>query len=269
MEQLYEKYKNIQLFATAYRNFSLIDDEFYDYEMFKNKMHGFEYVLHKFSNPKASDRPVDIYLFKSDSKYISNTVNFKKILDRYNNDHTIIMITKEELNIYRKKMIMQYSNLIVKNYFHKHFIMEINKGPLCSVHTVLTPDEVRVITYNIMAHGHKLPAILESDPQNIWIGGEINDLIKIESYSEITGKVISYRIVTPSSGKTIQNPASNMKKNLISDDNEVSVDNILNKSPLKKSPLRNSVTANDDGDDDESAIDNEDYAEDYNDSEAE
>ncbi len=214
MEQLFEKYQNIQLFAIKYRKYKLLDKEgFHDYETFKNKMYGFEYVLHTFENPKTPGKLVDLYLFKQDSRYIVQTVQFKKILERYNKEHTIIMITKEELNVYRKKMIMMHPNLTVKNYLYKHFIMEINKGPLCSVHTILTPEEIKTISYNIMAHAHKLPAIFENDPQNIWIGGEINDLIKIESYSEITGKAINYRLVTPSTGKVAQS-GGNIKKNI-------------------------------------------------------
>jgi DNA-directed RNA polymerase subunit H (RpoH/RPB5) len=212
MEQLYEKYLNIQLFAIKYRNYELIDEGFENYENFKNKMQIFEYVLHKFKNPKDPNRIIDLYLFKHDSKYISQTINFKKILDRYNTEQTIIMITKEELNVYRKKSIKQYKNLSIKNYLHKHFIIEINKGPLCSKHTILTPEETKAVCYDIMSHGHKLAAIFESDPQNIWIGGEVNDLIKIESFSEITGKSIRYRIVTPASGKVLQSPAVEKKE---------------------------------------------------------
>lgn len=241
MEQLYEKYLNIQLFATKYRNYELIDESFENYENFKNKMQIFEYVLHKFKNPKNPTRNIDLYLFKHDSKYISQTIMFKKILDRYNTEQTIIMITKEELNVYRKKSIKQYKNLSIKNYLHRHFIIEINKGPLCSKHTILTSEETRAVCYDIMSHGHKLAAIFESDPQNIWIGGEVNDLIKIESFSEITGKSIRYRIVTPSSGKVLQSPAFEKKELEETPDANTNVD----------------VNAND--------SDNEDYIDDFND----
>lgn len=212
MEQLFIKYQNIQLFA-KYRGFTLVNEEYEEYEDFKNKMQILEYILHKFHNPKTG-KNVDLYLFKHDSKFISSTQNFKKILDRYDSEHSIIMITKEELNVYRKKSIKQYKNLNLKNYLHRHFMMEMSKGPLCSPHIILTPIETKALCYGGMLHGHKLSSISESDPQNIWIGGEINDIIKIESYSEITGKTIRYRIVTPASGKVEQSPVSIVKKEL-------------------------------------------------------
>lgn len=210
MEQLFEKYQNIQTFAIKYRNYTLLDKKFDNYETFKNKMQVFEYIIHKFHCPKIN-KDVDIYLFKHDSIYISSTINFKKILDRYPNDHIIIMITKEILSTYRRKSIKQYPHLNIKNYLHMHFIMEINTGPLCSKHTILTPDEVRNVCYTFMSHGHNFPSIFDTDPQVIWIGGEINDLIKIEPYSEMTGKTVRYRIVTPTSGKVVQNPTNEKK----------------------------------------------------------
>lgn len=205
MEELFEKYKNIQLFATAYRNFKDPSPKFQNFEEFKNKMQTNGYIQHIFQNPKTNSS-IDIYLFKVDSKFITSTTNFKKLLEKYDskNKHDIIMITKEELNVYRRKSVRQYKNLNVKNYLHKHFIIELNKGPLCSKHTLLSKEEVKTLCYDLMAHGHKLPAIFVDDPQCIWVGGEINDIIKIEANSEITGKTIRYRIVTPSSGKIIQ-----------------------------------------------------------------
>jgi DNA-directed RNA polymerase subunit H (RpoH/RPB5) len=203
METLYEKYENIQLFATKYRGFKLLDEKFYTYDEFKNNMQVYEYILNKFHNPKTN-KSVDIFLLSSTSKYIKDTKNFKKILDKYTDEAHIIMITKEELSIYCRKALKKYPNIFLKNYYHKHFIIELNRGTLCSKHTILTPEEVRKVCYGGMFHGHKLPSISEFDPQNIWIGAEINDIIKIESISEITGNVIKYRIVTPISGKVLQ-----------------------------------------------------------------
>src|SRR6476661_1154636 len=117
MEQLFEKYQNIQLFATSelYRNYDLLDKEFYTYEEFKNKIQIVGYIYHTFNNPKTK-KNIDIYLFKSDSKYITSTSDFKKILDKYTDPYDIILITKEELNVYRRKSIKQYTHLNIKNY---------------------------------------------------------------------------------------------------------------------------------------------------------
>lgn len=253
MEELFEKYKNIQLFALKYRNFTDVNPKFLEFEEFKNKIQTNGYIQHNFNNPRTNS-PIDIYLFKVDSKFITSTINFKKILEKYDSKtkHDIIMITKEELNVYRRKSVRQYKNLNVKNYLHKHFIIELNKGPLCSKHTLLSKNEVKTLCYDLMAHGHKLPAIFADDPQCIWVGGEINDIIKIEAKSEITGKTIRYRIVTPSSGKVIQatyKPVPNEE---------------IKTKPNEETKEKNNIEVNDEIQEEE-IEDDEDFVDDYED----
>jgi DNA-directed RNA polymerase subunit H (RpoH/RPB5) len=209
MEQLFEKYKNIQLFATSpkYRNYELVGDGFVDAETFKNKIQIFGHIMHSFRDPKNPDIPIDLYLFESESQTIKNTALFKGLLDKYKDTQIIILITKEELNVYRKKSILKKSKIECKNYLHKHFMMELKDGPLCSKHTILPSAEVTALCYDIFAHGHNFPSILENDPQNIWIGGKVNDIVMIESHTPITGWSIHYRIVAPASGKAIQDKA--------------------------------------------------------------
>jgi DNA-directed RNA polymerase subunit H (RpoH/RPB5) len=213
MEQLFEKYENIQLFLEKYRKYEIPKDEpdYYDYEGFKNKMQIVGYISHSLKKVGGpAEDLLDIYLFKHDSKYIKTTVNFKKLIDKYRQKKmTVFLFTKEPLSIYIKKAIKQYS-LDIQNYLYKHFIMELNKGPLCSRHTVLTEDEARRVCFELMTHGHRLPSISIDDPQNIWIGGKVNDIIKIESTSEMVGRRINYRIVTPVSGR-VEQPSAAVK----------------------------------------------------------
>jgi DNA-directed RNA polymerase subunit H (RpoH/RPB5) len=224
MENLYEKYQNIQLFATKYRNLTLIDEKFLAYNEFKNNMQLNEYVSHEFHNPK-NNKPLHIYFLINGSRHIKDTKNFKKLLDRFRNETHLIMITKEELSIYCKKALRNYRDIYIKNYLHRHFVIEMNRGPLCSQHTILTPEEIKRVCYSTMSHAHKFPAISMNDPQIIWIGAEINDVIRIDSYSQITGKVITYRIVTPKHGKIIQ---SNIiaKKNIHAKSTPTTVKNL-------------------------------------------
>ncbi len=202
MEQLYEKYLNVQKFA-KYRNYSIDNQKYLEYDDFKNKIQQYGYIQHKFID-KSFNEKVDIYLFSADSKYIRATSEFIKLLDRYREYTHIITITKEKLNTYISKAIKKYTNIVIDNFLHKHFIIEISKGPLCSKHSILSTEETKNVCLSLMTHGHKLPAISVDDPQVIWIGGRINDVIKIEANSEITGKTIRYRIVTPLFGKTEQ-----------------------------------------------------------------
>lgn len=206
MEHLFEKYKNIQSFATEYRKYKLLDKNFVNYEEFKNKMQTSGFIFHRFEDTNDKIQ-IDLYFFKEDSKYIVTTSFFKKLLDKYDkNKHYVIFITKEPLNIYRRKTVKNYDNLIVNNYLHRNFLMKPEEGPLCSKHTVLTTQEARKVCFSLMAHGHNLATIYDKDPQCIWINAKPNDIVKIESISEITGKSIRYRLVIPSPSKLSYEP---------------------------------------------------------------
>jgi DNA-directed RNA polymerase subunit H (RpoH/RPB5) len=203
MEQLYEKYLNIQKFITEYRLYTLIDP-FLDYNVFKKTIQIDQYIKHKCIN-KKKERPVYIYLFTSISKYIKTTPQFKRLMDKTSDEPAdVIIISKSELSIYINKALIKYPHLNVHNYLHKYFAIELSTGPLCSQHKVLSNSYVRTLcSRDLIIHPLSLPSIAINDPQNIWIGGELGQVIQINSISEITGKTIRYRIVAPDSGKVM------------------------------------------------------------------
>lgn len=209
MDILYEKYINIQKFITEYRGYK-IDEEFLDFKNFKKCMHIEQFIHHKCINTKKG-RKVYIYMFINNSKYIKTTTQFKRLFDKIPEEPLdIIIITKSELSIYIKKLLLKYTNFKIYNYLHKNFAIEISKGPLCSKHIVMTDDEVRdLCSRELIIHPLGLPSISINDPQNIWIGGELGEVIKIISVSEITGRTTRYRIVSPDSGKI-----TNIQKNI-------------------------------------------------------
>ncbi|MGL5934756.1 MAG: DNA-directed RNA polymerase subunit RpoH/Rpb5 C-terminal domain-containing protein [Cetobacterium sp.] len=199
MEYLFEIYENIQLFALSpkYRNYKLLDEKFHTKDEFFTKIQVTGYIIHKFSNPANIDINVDIYFFNVKSKYIDDTIEFRKLLGRYTKPHEILLITENVLDVYRRKTIAQHKDLFIKNYIHEHFIIELNRGPLCSIHTILSKHEANVLRKHLFNKLSSLPAISEMDPQNIWINGKIGDVIKVTPYSEISGETIEYLVVIP------------------------------------------------------------------------
>jgi DNA-directed RNA polymerase subunit H (RpoH/RPB5) len=203
MEQLYEKYLNIQKFVTDYRKYKLLDP-FLEYNVFKKTIQVDQYIKHTCIDTKK-ERPVHLYLFTGISKYIKTTPQFKRLMDKTSNDPAdVIVISKSELSIYINKALIKYPHLNVHNYLHKYFAIELSTGPLCSEHKVLSNSDVRLLcSKDLIIHPLSLPSIAINDPQNIWIGGELGQVVQITSISEITGKTIRYRIVAPDSGKVM------------------------------------------------------------------
>ena len=126
----------------------------------------------------------------------------------------VIIISKNEVSVYIKKAFDLYrKTLTIYNYLHKIFAIELSKGPLCSPHKILSNNKVRILcSRDLMVHPLSLPSISVNDPQNIWIGGELGQVVEINSVSEITGKTDRYRIVSPDSG-TILN-IQKLKQNI-------------------------------------------------------
>jgi DNA-directed RNA polymerase subunit H (RpoH/RPB5) len=203
MEQLYEKYLNIQKFVTDYRQYKLLDP-FLEYNVFKKTIQVDQYIKHMCIDTRK-ERPVYLYLFNNVSKYTKTTPQFKRLMDKTSNDPAdVIIISKSELSIYINKALIKYTHLNVSNYLHKYFAIELSTGPLCSHHQVLSNSDVRLLcSRDLIIHPLSLPSIAINDPQNIWIGGELGQVVQINSISEITGKTIRYRIVAPDSGKVM------------------------------------------------------------------
>ena len=218
MEELYRKYKNIEKCMKNYRKYTT--DSFLDFSEFKKAIQIDQFVKHKCVDT-VNKKDVYVYLFKEDSIYTKTTVQFKKLMDKIATSSDVIVITKEELNVYIKKTFDAYNKKInIFNYLHRVFSIELSKGPLCSTHTIMSNEEVRELCSNeLMVHPLSLPALSVKDPQNIWIGGVLGQVVKIESVSEITGKVIRYRIISPDSG-TINN-LQKLNQNIQNNKNEV------------------------------------------------
>jgi DNA-directed RNA polymerase subunit H (RpoH/RPB5) len=269
MNEFFNIYKNIQLFITDYRKYELLD-KFYNFVDFKKKIQDESYIIHKCLD-SVNQKKVYIYILSENNLYTKSTSKFKKLFNKIENDVSkVILITKIDISIYINKSINTYTNLNVSMYLHKHFLLEMAKGPLCSKHSILSKKEVtRLCTQDLILHPLSLPSISIMDPQNIWIGGELGQIIKIESYSELTGKTIRYRIVSPGSGK--MNNLTNMNNNISMNKNntdtdaadadvysdekqETGTDNNINDdkmSNIEKTPTTNEYIDDEDEDEDE------------------
>ena len=253
MEVLYKKYLNIQKFITEYRKYKT-DDKFYDFDSFKKAIQIEQYVLHKCTDTKKG-KNVYIYIFRDQSKYLKTTPQFKRLLDKLPEDPLdIIIISKDILSIYINKALSKYTHLKIYNYMYRYFSLEISEGPLCSKHTILSNAEVRTLcSRDLIIHPLSLPSISFTDPQNIWIGGELGQVIKIESISEITGKTIRYRLISPDSGKLINIQKLSTKIQANDDDGKESDDKEIQKNKEIQTPVVDEVSEfiEEDDDDDE------------------
>jgi DNA-directed RNA polymerase subunit H (RpoH/RPB5) len=201
-EAEFNRYNNIIIFATDWRKYDLITKPL-DKDAFRKSMQTDQYVKLECYDPKK-DTTVLIYLFDKNSKYIASSQDMKKLLKKLKDPCQIIMITYQQLNVYHRKAINSQKHLKVNVYRHEIFDLVLPNGPLCYPHRIMSRDEVIKLTNeDLCCFVVNLPKILDEDPQVIWIGAEVGNVIEIKMISDITGETYQYKVVIPKSGKVI------------------------------------------------------------------
>lgn len=140
-----------------------------------------------------------LLLLHIDSEYNSKTPIFKSLINSFKcNNCNIIVISNNPLSTHVNKQIVELSTDTKKifNYTYDIFKIILYNHILCSPHRILTDEECdELLNKNLKKKKSNLPKIKISDPQVIWIGAKIGDIIRIDRDSEITGKSIYYRVV--------------------------------------------------------------------------
>lgn len=68
---------------------------------------------------------------------------------------------------------------------------------LVPIYDILTPEQIEVLK-NWFIEPDTLPKIFENDPQMVWIGAKVGDVVKFTYLSEVTINAIGYCKVIPS-----------------------------------------------------------------------
>lgn len=235
-EAQYTQYTNLHLFAEKWRGYK-INSPVLGEEEFRNKMQVDAYVELKYINVNTG-KPVRIYLLSRTSTYSDKSQELKKLLARIKTPSDVILVSKGKFKSHAMRAISTYKHLRVETYKHEHFALEIPRGPLCYQHRIMSRDEVKtLLNDDLSCYLTNLPKILDDDPQCIWIGAEVGDVIEIKSYSDISGECIQYRVVIAHTGRIVS-----FRKPKNNDDAD---DNI---SVTTETP---NVDINDEGSDDE------------------
>lgn len=196
-DPLYNIYSNLLIFVRDYRRYTFDQQSILEPHTFAKKMTIDHYIkLDCADESEHESERITVLLFKPDSKYLKTMPLFKKLLNGIH-ARRIITVSKEPLSKYIERWI-ETLDLSLKSYFHRHFLVEIPKGPFCSKHTILSPEEAKkVCEHDLMINPLSLPAIQVTDPQCIWINAQVGQIIRIDAPSDVAGAVVRYRLVVP------------------------------------------------------------------------
>lgn len=202
-ESQYNQYININIFAREYRKYKPVESEILSIDDFRKEMQYNSYFKLQYIND-VINKPVAIFLIAKESKYANSSQDLKKMLSKLKEPTDVILITYMEFKTYSNRAIATFKHLRIKTYLHENFDLIIPKGPLCYPHRIMSHSEVNNLLNNVMRCALvNLPKILLEDPQCIWIGAEVADVIEITMPSDTAGEMIQYRVVVPRGGRMI------------------------------------------------------------------
>ena len=218
----YKRYLNIITFGN-WRKYDLISKK-HDEQSFRQDMQANQYIIVEFFDSGKSKK-VLLYLFDKNSKYV-NSQELNIILKKIPDNNIVLLIMYEATNVYQKKVISAHKSLTISAYRHELFDIIIPNGPLCYPHRILSREEVlRLTNEELCCYVTNLPKIQDDDPQCIWIGAQLGDVIEKVIYSDIIGETYQYAVVI-SKSKPVQ---------LVAKDNSTPVSTPINTSITKKS----------------------------------
>lgn len=199
----YKRYLNVLTFAKDWRKYQLVSNLTLTDVAFRNEMQTNQYVLINCEDPKKK-KDVYIYLLDKESKYFASSTDLKALLDKIKKPCIVILITYLPFSTYGRKVIAKYKHITIKTYRHEIFDLIVPNGPLCYPHRIMSKEEVlHLCNKELSCMLPNIPKIFDEDPQCIWNGAEVGDVVEIKMLSDISGETVYYRVVVPKSGRVI------------------------------------------------------------------
>ena len=159
----------------------------------------YDYVKIKAVRSGEKKKKETMYVFLvSDMSLVSRSVDFKKMLNVISEKEThLVIVSKKGIKTPVKKFLSKYTSkkLYVKDLLYENFKIDIRKNIMVPKHILCTPSETKAILHHEkLTSTSQLPKIRISDPQVLWVGGAVGDVIKIVRYGK-RGEVPYYRVV--------------------------------------------------------------------------
>jgi DNA-directed RNA polymerase subunit H (RpoH/RPB5) len=207
----YTCYLNVLVFAEEWRKFKITSKKM-TFEAFRTALYKDSYIKIECKD-FAKSRDVIIFMFEAGSKYIISNQDMKRLLKYEPIGANVILISHDILTTYHRKYIATERRLKIQSACYTNFAMILPNGPLCYKHRILSHAEILNLANNSLCIPVLYwPKIYDTDPQCLWIGAEIGDVLEITMYTDTAGEVINYRVVVPKNGRMVAYQASEEPK---------------------------------------------------------
>lgn len=197
--KLYQIYNNLYKFF-EYRDI-IPEDQQKDEYTFNNDILDSLYIKLLGKNNRTNN-DIIIYFFTISDKNLFQSTEFNKFFNNNikvsKHSEIIIIIDSAIMTSSRHKKINKLKNKKDRLELYDYDIFSTVKPEhiLAPKHEILPKDEEELLINHCKLNGkHELPFININDPQIIWIGANIGDVVKITGRDEIAGEYMEYRLV--------------------------------------------------------------------------
>lgn len=195
--EMYKIFKNIKkmlIDIRGYQDTHLKDITFE--EFIKLSRNDLNMVLYPNKEHKIKNDPIYIF-FPDEEKFGIKTIRSYRIEMDSKNIKRAILVIKGDITPFAKKIINEefaQDGIIIEKFDETEFLVDITDHILVPKHDLLSIEEKEELLkkYNI----NDLPRILITDPQAKRYGASKKDIFKITRYSETSGFVEYYRVVS-------------------------------------------------------------------------
>lgn len=199
-QQLFVIYKNVNTFY-EYRGLKSTDQEL-SQDQFVKKITRDKYLILNSvpKNPTNDQVGFNLVLVYPNTECETKRANMIKLINYIKEPKVdVLIITPNELSSSVNKLLASLSKSSGEHEFRTY------KSFTYRLLTTILPDHELVPKYEFADKElfkeyelEELPKILENDPQMIWIGAKVGDVIKATFLSEVSIESINYRIVISS-----------------------------------------------------------------------
>jgi DNA-directed RNA polymerase subunit H (RpoH/RPB5) len=140
-----------------------------------------------------------MYIFILQADNVPKSNNFQKMVNTISENKSHVYIVggrpiKEQIKRHLHKNVKKVLN--IRYFTYDNFKVDPRFHELVPFHTLCSDDEMaQIIRDNKIEHISQFPKIKKSDPQVIWNGGRIGQLMRILRKTDI-GECVYYRIIT-------------------------------------------------------------------------
>ncbi len=183
---------------------------------------------------KRREKPVVMFMLLNSKAY--KAAEIRGLLNSVKQISDVIIVSLHVIANIVAKLAPKFNHLNISTYGHHIFAMEIPNGPHCYPHRVMDKKEVNhLLNEGLMTRLTGLAQIRENDPQCIWIGAQIGDVIEIDAVSAGTGLVKLYKIVSSNNARANLKRVAQLEEDKKDDDGDESdADSVVEKEEDKK-----------------------------------